>query len=161
MVRKQTFSRHSYMLVALPGFGSWSMDYQISPAASARYILIKVLVPMTSAVGVRCGTDAVRAGAEKNIDRFLFDLRDSPNVQSVVDNYEFAHKEITNFGFPMSSRSAFLVRPDDKSHDFINTAFYNAGYVTRMFTDELAAVAWLEQEVPAPGKKRDWRDDFL
>jgi hypothetical protein len=137
------------------------MDYQVSLAASGRYILIKVLVPMTSAVGVRCGADAVRVGAEKQVDRFLFDLRDSPNVQSVVDNYEFAHKEIANFGFPMTSRSAFLVRPDDKSHDFINTAFYNAGYVTRMFIDEAEAIAWLEQEVVAPGKKRNWQDDFL
>jgi hypothetical protein len=82
-------------------------------------------------------------------------------VQSVVDNYEFARKETTAFGFPTKSRSAFLVRPDDKSHDFINTAFYNAGYVTRMFSDEAAAIAWLEQESPTPGKQRDWRDDFL
>lgn len=137
------------------------MDYQVSLADSGRYILIKVLVPMTSAVGARCGADAVRFGAERKIDRFLFDLRDSPNVQSIVDNYEFAHKEITVFGFPTTSRSAFLVRPDDKSHDFINTAFYNAGYVTRMFVDESEAIAWLEQEVVAPARKRNWQDDFL
>jgi hypothetical protein len=137
------------------------MDYQVSLDAGGRYILIKVLVPMTSAVGVRCGTDAVGLGSENNVERFLFDLRDSPNVQSVVDNYQFAHKEIADFGFPTSSRSAFLVRPDDQSHEFINTAFYNAGYVTRMFIDEAEAVAWLEQEVVAPAKKRDWHDDFL
>lgn len=137
------------------------MEYQVSLAAGDRYILIKVMVPMTSAVGARCGTDAVRLGAEKNVERFLFDLRDSRNVQSVVDNYEFAHKEITTFGFPITSRSAFLVRPDDQSHDFINTAFYNAGYVTKMFIDEAAAIAWLEQEVVAPGKMRTWQDDFL
>lgn len=137
------------------------MDYQVSLAGSGRYILIKVLVPMTSAVGARCGAEAISLGSEKNVDRFLFDLRDSPNVQSVVDNYQFAHKEITAFGFPTRSRSAFLVRPDDQSHDFINTAFYNAGYVTKMFTDEAAAIAWLEAEVVAPAKKRDWHDDFL
>jgi hypothetical protein len=137
------------------------MDYQVSLAANGRYILIKVLVPMTSAVGVRCGTDAVSLGAENKVERFLFDLRESPNVQSVVHNYQFAHKEITSFGFQTTSRSAFLVRPDDRSHDFIDTAFYNAGYVTKLFTDEAAAITWLEQEVVAPGKKRDWHDDFL
>jgi hypothetical protein len=137
------------------------MDYQVSLAAGGRYILIKVMVPMTSAVGARCGADAVRLGTEKNIERFLFDLRDSPNVQSMVDNYEFAHKEIADFGFPKSSRSAFLVRPDDRSHDFIDTALFNAGYVTKMFIDEATAIAWLEQEVVAPGRKRDWHDDFL
>jgi hypothetical protein len=137
------------------------MDYHVSLAAGGRYILIKVMVPMTSAVGARCGADAVRLGAERNVEKFLFDLRDSPNVQSMVDNYEFAHKEIADFGFPKSSRSAFLVRPDDLSHDFIDTALFNAGYVTKMFIDEAAAIAWLEQEVAAPGRKRDWHDDFL
>jgi hypothetical protein len=149
------------MLSAFPGFGCTSMDYQVSLANSGRYILIKVLVPMTSAVGVRCGSDAVSLGLAKNVVRFLFDLRNSPNVQSVVDNYEFAHKEIAAFGFPASSRSAFLVRPDDKSHDFIDTAFFNSGFVTKMFTDEASAIAWLEQESPPSAKRRDWRDEFL
>jgi hypothetical protein len=137
------------------------MDYEVSLAQGGRHILVKVLVPMTSATGVRCGTDAVRLGSEKKVDRYLFDLRNSPNVQSVVDNYEFAHKEIMEFGFPKSSRSAFLVRPDDSSHDFINTAFYNAGCVTRLFTDEAAAIAWLGEETPPSMAARKWHDHFL
>jgi hypothetical protein len=137
------------------------MDYQVSMATSGRYVLIKVLVPMTGAIGVRCGTDASRLGAEKKVDAYLFDLRDSPNVQSVVDNYEFAHQELADFGFPKKSRSAFLVRPNDHSHDFINTAFFNAGYVTRLFTDEASAVSWLETEPPPHAKEPGWRDSFL
>ena len=134
------------------------MDYQVSVAGSGRYILIKVLVPMTSAIGARCGAEAFRLGVEKNLTGYLFDLRDAPNVQSVVDNYEFAHKEISGFGFPKDSRSAFLVRPDDRSHDFITTALFNAGYVTKLFSDEASAVAWLEKEPQAVPK---WRDRFL
>lgn len=137
------------------------MDFEVSMASSGRYILIKVLVPMTSGTGVRCGHEATRLGLAKKVDRYLFDMRDSPNVQSVVDNYEFAHKETADFGFPKSSRSAFLVRPDDKSHDFINTAFYNAGYVTKLFTDEAAAIAWLEAQTPPAAEARNWRDHFL
>ena len=137
------------------------MEFEVSLAGNGRYVLIKVHVPMTSATGVRCGNEALRLALAANVDRYLFDFRDSPNVQSVVDNYEFAHKEISNFGFPKSSRSAFLVRPDDKSHDFINTALYNAGYVTRLFTDEAAAVAWLVAETPPAGEARNWQDHFL
>jgi hypothetical protein len=137
------------------------MDYEVVIANSGRYVLIKVLVPMTGAIGVRCGTDAYRLGVERKVNAYLFDLRDSPNVQSVVDNYEFAHQEIADFGFPKSSRSAFLVRPDDHSHDFINTAFFNAGYVTKLFTDEASAVSWLEKESPSLGKDPNWRDHFL
>lgn len=137
------------------------MDFEVSLAGGGRYILIKVFVPMTSATGVRCGNDAARLGLEKKVDSYLFDMRDSPNVQSVVDNYEFAHQEMTDFGFPKSSRSAFLVRPDDNSHDFINTAFYNAGYVTRLFTDEAAALAWLEEGTSPADETRKWQDHFL
>lgn len=137
------------------------MDYEVRLADSGRHVRVTVYVPMTSATGVRVGADAVRLGAEMKVEKFLFDLRGSPNVQSIVDNYEFAHKEIGGFGFPLTSRSAFLVRPDDKSHDFINTAFFNAGYVTRLFTDEAEAIAWLEGDVAQPTKARSWRDDFL
>jgi hypothetical protein len=137
------------------------MEFEVSLAGNGRYVLIKVHVPMTSATGVRCGNEAVRVGLAANVDRYLFDLRGSTNVQSVVDNYEFAHQEIAGFGFPKNSRSAFLVRPDDKSHDFINTAFYNAGYVTRLFTDEAAAAAWLVAETPPVGVASNWQDHFL
>jgi hypothetical protein len=137
------------------------MDYQVSLANSGQYVLIKVNVPMTGAIGARCGTDAYRLGAEKQIDAYLFDLRDAPNVQSVVDNYEFAHQEIEGFGFPKKSRSAFLVRPNDHSHDFINTALFNAGYVTKLFTDEASAISWLETEPPLHAKEPGWRDSFL
>ena len=137
------------------------MEFEVSLAGNGRYVLIKVHVPMTSATGVRCGNEAVRVGLAANVDRYLFDLRGSTNVQSVVDNYEFAHQEIAGFGFPKSSRSAFLVRPDDKSHDFINTAFYNAGYVTRLFTDEATAAAWLVAETPPVGAASNWQDHFL
>jgi hypothetical protein len=134
------------------------VDYQVSLSSSKRHILIKVLVPMTSAIGVRCGTEAIRLGAEKKVNGYLFDLRDSPNVQTVVENYEFAHREIADFGFPRNARSAFLVRPGDRSHDFINTAFFNAGYVTQLFTDEAAAVSWLEGESLARRDSARWRD---
>jgi len=137
------------------------MDYQVSVANSGRYILIRVFVPMTSTIGTRCGDEAFRLGVEKKVNGYLFDLRDSPNVQSAVDNYEFAHGEIAEFGFPKSSRSAFLVRPNDRSHDFINTAFFNAGYVTKLFTDEASAVSWLDKEPPPLGKELNWRDRFL
>ena len=136
------------------------MDYQVSVADGGRYILIRVFVPMTSAIGVRCGVDASRLGVEKKMNSYLFDLRDSPNAQSVVDNYEFAHGEIADFGFPKSSRSAFLVRSDDRSHDFINTAFFNAGYITKLFTDETSAVSWLDKEPPPLGKEPNWHDHF-
>jgi hypothetical protein len=121
------------------------VDYAVSLADSGRYVLIKVFVPITNEIGRRCGTDASRLGDEKNVNRYLFDLRDSPNVQTVAHNYDFAYREMASFGFSRRSCSALLVRPNDRSHDFIETAFRNAGYVVRLFSDEASAIAWIEK----------------
>ena len=42
-------------------------------------------------------------------------------------------------------RSAILVDSGDHSHDFVETVTQNAGYVVRVFDDEAAAIAWLEE----------------
>lgn len=112
------------------------MDYMISLDENLGCIFIKFFNAMTSEVGIRCGADIVPLSEEKHIKRFLFDVREAPNTQSDVQNYNFATEEISDFGFPHDSRSAFLVNPDDTSHDFITTLFLNAGYRVRSFTDE-------------------------
>ena len=77
------------------------------------------------------------------INRYLFDSRGAPNVEKVLPNYEFAYKGLESFGFPRNSRSALLVDPHDKTHDFMETLFLNAGYEVKLFHDEAAAIAWL------------------
>ncbi|MET0068682.1 MAG: hypothetical protein ABW096_01480 [Candidatus Thiodiazotropha sp.] len=98
---------------------------------------------MTSELGRRCGEDAVRLGERNGINCFLFDLRGSPNIQSTLPNYQFAYHDMKEFGFPKDSRSALLTDPDDRSHDFMETVFKNAGYSIRIFTDLEHALAWL------------------
>ena len=122
------------------------MDYKISLDENLGCIFIKVFNAMTSEIGARCGPEIVRLSEEKHIKRFLFDVREAPNTQNDVQNYNFATEEISDFGFPRDSRSAFLVRPDDASHKFIETLFLNAGYRVKSFTDEEAARSWLTKE---------------
>lgn len=120
------------------------MDYKISLSESGNYVIIQVMQPMTSELGHRCGTDAARLAGEKKTNRFLFDLRESQNIQTVIKNYDFAYEGMMDFGFPRASISALLIKPGDKSHDFIETAFLNAGYNVKIFTNEKSAIAWLE-----------------
>ena len=124
---------------------SWKnfMDYIISLDENLGCIVIKVFNAMTSEVSARSGPEIVRLSEEKHIKRFLFYVREAPNTQSDVQNYNFATEGISDFGFPHDSRSAFLVSPDDTSHDFITTLFLNAGYRVKSFTDEEAAKSWL------------------
>lgn len=122
------------------------MDYDISLDENLGCIFIKFFNAMTSEVGIRCGADIVPLSEEKHIKRFLFDVREAPNTQSDVQNYNYATGEISDFGFPHDSRSAFLVNPGDTSHDFITTIFLNTGYRVKSFTDEESAITWLTTE---------------
>lgn len=120
------------------------MDYDISVSKNEKYILVKVNKPMTNNLGRRCGADATELGKSKNIKCYLFDLRGAPNIENVMNNYEFAYRDMDNFHFPRGTRSALLTDPDDKSHDFMETVFRNAGFNVRLFTCENSAIAWLE-----------------
>lgn len=119
------------------------MKYEVSLSGDGTYVLIRVRGAMTRELGRRCGKDAVRMGAEHGLRRFLFDLRDAPNIENILSNYQFAYKDMADFGFDRQARSALLTNPSDRSHDFIETAFRNAGYDVRIFSDEESAVAWL------------------
>ncbi len=119
------------------------MDYKISISENRNYIILKYLVPMTTKVAIESGPEMMRLAIENNISKFLFDMRKSQNVQSPSGNYFFANEDIQKFNFPRNTRSAFLVSPDDHSHDFITTAFLNAGYIVAQFSSEEEAIKWL------------------
>lgn len=121
------------------------MDYKISISENRNYIILQYLVPMTTKVALDSGPEMMRLAIENNISNVLFDLRESPNVQSPTGNYFFANQDIKKFNFPRNTRSAFLVRSDDHSHDFITTAFFNAGYIVAQFTSEEKAIKWLNE----------------
>ena len=121
------------------------MDYEIYISESRHYIVFRPLQPMTAEIGQRGCPEVTRLGAEKNINRFLFDMRGSANIESVSNNFYFARKDIVEFGFPHASRSAFLVDANDTSHEFITTVFLNTGYIVKLFKDESTAINWLEE----------------
>jgi hypothetical protein len=124
------------------------MDYKISISEDRNYIILQYYVPMTTKVALESGPEMMRLAIENYILKFLFDMRKSQNVQSAGENYFFANRDNQTFGFPRNTRSAFLVRPDDDSHDFITTAFLNAGYRVAQFTHEEEAIKWLLEETP-------------
>lgn len=73
-------------------------------------------------------------------------MRGTPNTQSVVLNYDFAYKDLEDMHVDRGTKSAVLVSPGDDSHDFVMIAIRNAGFNGRKFTDEAAAIAWLESD---------------
>lgn len=122
------------------------MDYQISVGEGEDYILIKVFKPMTSEIGFRSAPEIINLSEKHHISKYLFDVRDAPNIQSVTQNYAFAYQELPKLKFPRNSISAFLIKENDKSHEFIELAFKNAGYLVKSFHSEEEALDWLRQK---------------
>lgn len=122
------------------------MSYSLSVSADGNYIIIKVWGNMTRQIGVEIAIAASQLGQEKNINRFLQDLTESKNMETLANNYYLAHQDLQQTEVNQTAIVACLVNPADHSHDFVETASRNAGYKVKLFTDKQKAIAYLLQE---------------
>lgn len=122
------------------------MRYDISLSERGKYIRITILGDITVDTAWDFTRDSMEASSTHGVDRFLYDARQAQNLSSVLENYKFAYEGSKEMELSHSARSAILAAPDDKSHQFVVTAFRNAGFNVLGFTDEEAAVAWLEED---------------
>ena len=72
-----------------------------------------------------------------------------PTVVSAEHQQKIRHA-LKELGFKPHSRSAIVVDPEDKTHDFFETCTMNAGYNWRVFSDADLASQWLDSVQPAP-----------
>ncbi len=115
-------------------------------AENGKYILVTFDGPMTAELGRHLGNEIVAFSEKHRLKKFLFDMRKSVNVDNVSANYEFASKDIFDFGFPLDSYTAFLIHPDDRSHYFITAAFKKSGFNVEVFDEKELATEWLEMK---------------
>lgn len=121
------------------------MDYDVCASPCNTYILCRVAGGYTADEARFFALAAEAMSREKEIKRFLFDMREAQNESSIFRNYEYAYNDMPEMGMARSVRSAMLVSPEDRSHDFVETVCQNAGYNVRLFRDEQAAIAWLNE----------------
>ncbi len=123
------------------------MSYAITPSEDGKYILIKMHGDMTRALAMQQNIEAHQLGKELGVNRYLTDLIDSTNVDSVINDYEFAYADMqTEPDIDRYARVAILVRPDDHSHDFIEVLATNAGLNVKLFRDREQAIAHLTKD---------------
>ena len=83
---------------------------------------------------------------EYGIDNFLFDLRQAPNRTSAFAYHEFAYNQSKRLGYKLRSKHVLLISLEDMvNYYFVETVLINAGYQGKIFTDESAAIEWLEK----------------
>lgn len=121
------------------------MIKEIKVSDSGKYIIVCVNEDMTRSLAESLGLEAMHLGNRKNINKYLYDLRNSRNKESVNANYIFANQDLKRLEPNPSNKIAMLTSPNDKSHDFIGTVLRNAGYDVKLFVNESEAIAWLEE----------------
>jgi hypothetical protein len=121
------------------------MSYSVSLSPDGKYLICRVSGEVTVEIAREFRSALLDMSHATNVKLFLTDARGAPNKSSVLDNYCYAYSDLKEIDFPRASRSAILVDPADRSHDFVETATRNAGYSVRVFQDEAAAITWLNK----------------
>lgn len=121
------------------------MDYTIELSDDQKFFRVKVRGRVTTDLARQWYADLEDRNRSLGVKRFLFDVRSASNVSSVIENYLFAYEDTVELDMSRDVRSAILVSEGDRSHDFVETTFRNAGYNVKIFTDESSAVKWLEE----------------
>jgi hypothetical protein len=125
------------------------MQYKLNMMEGRPWIYVRVYDPMTKALALDVLKDAARQAAKQGVCNLLIDARGTPSVKTTVEDYDIAYYRLQELGFTRDSKSAILVDPDDKTHDFFETCTMNAGYNWRIFSDADLASQWLDSAEPA------------
>jgi hypothetical protein len=121
------------------------MEFEASLAPSGKYLVCRVFVPITVEVAHRMAVAMNALADQTGVSGRLMDCRGQPNLMSTMANYDLAYKDMDELQIDRSVKVASLVDPDESTQDFVHNAIRNAGFNLRVFYDEAAAIAWLEE----------------
>jgi hypothetical protein len=123
------------------------MEYSIVPSEDRKYIILTVKGEITREIAMQCNLEAHALGEELGIDRYLTDVTEARNNESVVEKYKFAYQDMQQHaGIDRRARVAMLVSPDDHSHDFVETVTRNSGLDVTLFRSREEATAHLMKD---------------
>ena len=120
------------------------MSYAINLSDDRKYIVLKHWGEINGELAMKRVLEAHTLGAELGIARYLVDLTEARNVDSVTKSYQYAYEDMkTPLGISLSARVAMLVSPEDHSHDFVETVLKNAGHNVMLFRNRELAIKHL------------------
>ncbi|MCB9419754.1 MAG: hypothetical protein H6667_08115 [Ardenticatenaceae bacterium] len=121
-------------------------SYEVKLSDDGTYIILTVVGEITSQSAMEQNVAAHAEGRKLGINRYLTDVRQARNMDSVVHNYQFAYDDMVSPDVDSTAVVALLVAPDDHSHDFVETFARNAGLSVTLFRDWDEAVNFLQQK---------------
>jgi hypothetical protein len=123
------------------------MGCEIKTSQDGKYIIQIVSGDLTGKLALEYNLKTHALGRELGIDHYLVDVTESRNVDSPPADYSFAHFSMKNNpAIDQTARVAILIRPGDRSHNFIETVSRNSGLDVTIFTDRYQAIRHLTKD---------------
>ena len=146
----KTGERKIRVIASAPSISNWLLEHPSSRNKNSNLICGVWSKKRGKEVGYNTIRSMLRETAEKAneymIDNFLFDLRHAQNQAGLFRHYDMVYKQSKKLGFKPRSKHALVVSQDNMAdYSFVETVLNNAGYQSKMFTDELSAIEWLEK----------------
>jgi len=121
-----------------------TMGSTITVSDDQKYIILTVVGDYTRKLAMEDNLKAHAMGRELGIKLYLNDMTEARNIETTTDNYYFANKDMKiTPGIDLRACVALLVRPEDRSHDFVETVSRNAGLDVKIFRNRELAVQYL------------------
>ena len=117
------------------------MSHKLNVSDDQKYIIMTATGELTNEIADQQMADLYKLANEMGIKNFLIDLVNCRFVGSTIEQYEYASSEVPESGFVnRGDKFAFLVHPDDHSHDFVETVSRNSGFDVTLFRDREKAI---------------------
>ena len=121
------------------------MHYSIEILKEQKMIQLTVHGELTKDNALLMNQEAHQVGRENGISKYLVDVTDARNVESVANNYQLAYKDMKHETYDRHAKVAFLVHPEDHSHDFVEMVFFNSGFNVKLFKEKDHALSFLAE----------------
>jgi hypothetical protein len=120
------------------------MSYTISLSTNGKYLIMQVTGKLTAEVVWAYSIEVIRRAAKLGISRFLFDVREAVNVESVLKDMTLSYTSGSAFYLNRNVRSAILTNPFDEFNNVTEDARLKTNQNVRLFSNLEEAVTWLE-----------------
>jgi hypothetical protein len=126
------------------------MPHCVALSPDRDFVILTVRGEITAAAAIEFNREQHLLGVKSGVSRYLTDLYDCRNVDTVTNNLDFALHGMADAAVDKNARVAVLVSPGDYSHDYLEGAFRCAGLDVVFFTNRLLAEEHLRAELSMP-----------
>lgn len=119
------------------------MNFEVTLSENKKYIIGKVFGKLNKETAQQLAKEYVKMINSTGIKLILNDVRGIPDEIGIVNEYDYAYRDVNSFGLPKDIKSAIVTSKGDLSHNFHETLAKNAGFNIKVFDSIELAVSWL------------------